>query len=162
MFGNKKIKTFEQPTVQPEVIPAPTETAEQPVEQVAEQILEQSQERVAETPQPTSLPTTDELVVTKVAKDDIKLEKVESILSAGLDKMFLSMDPVKQQEFKAKGEETARKITVLLKTAKATVGKIINLIVDWLRLIPRVNKHFLEQEAKIKADQIMAIYKDNK
>ncbi|MCB9802668.1 hypothetical protein H6761_01440 [Candidatus Nomurabacteria bacterium] len=90
---------------------------------------------------------------------DLELKKVESILSENMESAFLSMDSATQLVFKQKGEETAKKIFVLLKSGKAKMKKIIDLIFQWLRIIPKVNKHFLQQEAKIKADAILNMYK---
>lgn len=159
MFGSKKVKTFEQSQVSPEATPVP-DNQETQVEQVLEQASETAQERVSEIVQAAALPTTDDLTATQVVKTEIKLEKVESILADNLDTIFLDMDAAQQAQFKVKGEETARRITILLNSTKATAAKIIGLIIDWLRLIPRVNKHFLEQEAKIKADRIIDLYKN--
>jgi hypothetical protein len=86
--------------------------------------------------------------------------EIDNILSEGLHDVFLKMGPVRQKEFKAAGELTASKISLLLDKGKVKVAKIIDLIKAWLQLIPGVNKFFLEQEAKIKADKIMSI-KDN-
>lgn len=82
---------------------------------------------------------------------------IDEILSAGLNEIFLKMKPAEQQEFKRRGEETVSKINQLLGHAKVKITKIIDLIKAWLKLIPGVNKFFLEQEAKIKADQIVKL-----
>lgn len=87
-------------------------------------------------------------------------EAIDKILSEGLNDIFLSMSPAKQKEFQVKGEETVKKINVLLGEAKVKVNKIIDLIKKWLKIIPGVNKFFLEQETKLKVDKIMNI-KDN-
>jgi hypothetical protein len=42
-------------------------------------------------------------------------------------------------------------------SAKFKVKAIVDLIKKWLAIIPGVNKFFLEQEAKIKTDQIIAL-----
>ena len=84
-------------------------------------------------------------------------KKIESVLSQGLQDIYLNLEPAKRQEFKKAGEETAKKINQLLTKAKVNIGDIINLIKKWLSLIPGLNKYFLEQEAKIKADEIMKI-----
>lgn len=89
----------------------------------------------------------------------IILEKVEAILASDLEKVFLEMDVASQAAFKSKGEETAKAITVLLQKTKVQARKILDLIVGWLRLIPHVNKYYLEQEAKLKADAIMRLNK---
>lgn len=95
-----------------------------------------------------------------IVEDGWELKKVEEILSKDMEKVFLSLDTVTQIKFKQKGEETARKISDLLKTGKAKLKNILSLIVEWLRIIPQVNKYFLEQEAKIKADEIFALTKN--
>jgi len=88
-------------------------------------------------------------------------KKIEKVLAEDLDEIYLSMAPDKQMEFKRVGEETANKINDLLDKTKVKVKKIIGLIKKWLSIIPGVNKFFLEQEAKIKADEIINI-KENK
>ncbi len=82
-------------------------------------------------------------------------KQIENILASGLKEVYLNLAPEKRREFKRVGEETARKINQLLMQAKINIGKIIKLIKKWLMLIPGVNKYFLEQEAKIKADEII-------
>lgn len=85
--------------------------------------------------------------------------RVEDILSSGLENIYLDMDSNTQAKFRAKGEETSAKIADLISRGKATLKKVLSLLIDWLRIIPGVNKHFLEQEAKIRADNIMNIRK---
>lgn len=94
-----------------------------------------------------------EPVITPI-KDEVAQE-IENILSEDLTDLFLKMNPQQQEEFRVKGEETASKIRVILSSAKFGVKKILDLISDWLKLIPGVNKFFLEQEAKIKTDKIL-------
>lgn len=82
---------------------------------------------------------------------------IDNILSEGLNEIFLQMKTQEQKEFKIKGEETVIKINKLLSQTKVKVSKIISLIRAWLKMIPGVNKFFLEQEVKIKADKILKI-----
>lgn len=89
-------------------------------------------------------------------RDDFTVQ-IEHIMEDGLKDAFLSMTPVQQQEFKIKGEETAILIRESLQSTKVKVKKIIFLLVDWLRLIPGINVFFVEQEAKIKADKLIAL-----
>ncbi|MFA6307680.1 MAG: hypothetical protein WCS88_03220 [Patescibacteria group bacterium] len=91
------------------------------------------------------------------ATSEIIHKKVENILSDGMDIVFLSLDAGTQRIFKLKGEEVSTKITILLLEAKIKVGEITKLILEWLRIIPKVNKYYLEQEAKIKTDKILKI-----
>lgn len=87
-------------------------------------------------------------------------EAIDNILADGLSNIFLKMNETQQQDFKEKGEQTAKKINVLLSDAKTRANKIIDLIRKWLKLIPGVNKFFIEQETKLKADKIMKIRND--
>lgn len=99
---------------------------------------------------------TNEDVATKARE-----KKIEKILESGLEETYLKMPLAKQQEFKIVGEVTVKKINGLLNEAKVNINKIIDLIKKWLLIIPGVNKFFLEQEAKIKADEIIKIKNDN-
>ena len=69
------------------------------------------------------------------------------------------MNPKQQRIFKEEGEKTATKINIVLSSAKVKIKNIIDLIKNWLKFIPKINPHFLEQEAKIKADKIIKLKK---
>ena len=84
-------------------------------------------------------------------------KEIEEILANDLEKIYLKLPDDKKAEFKKTGEKTAREISSLLSQAKVKIENIISLIKKWLELIPGVNKFFLEQEAKIKADEILKI-----
>lgn len=84
-------------------------------------------------------------------------EKIEEIMSGDLVEEYKKMTFKEQKKFKEVGEETANRIKKLLIKSKVNIKKIINLLVKWLKLIPGVNKYFLEQEAKIKADKLIDI-----
>lgn len=90
-------------------------------------------------------------------KDSPLHQNVEAILESDLEELYFSMNEQEQKLFKQKGEQTAKQIIKLISSAKATFHKIFKLIKDWLKNIPRVNKFFIEQEAKIKADKIIII-----
>jgi len=85
------------------------------------------------------------------------LEKIENVLEEDLQEIYFQLPAEKQAEFRQTGEETASKIEGLLGTVKIQVKKILELIIKWLRIIPHVNKYFLEQEAKIKTDKILEL-----
>ena len=76
--------------------------------------------------------------------------------------MYLSMSPDKQMEFKEKGEVTATKIREIVSSAKVNAKKVFHLIRDWLKIIPGVNRFFLEQEAKLKTDKILFVTEEEK
>ncbi len=135
----EKATSFEKIPLSPETEIRKPETA--PVEKAVQ--------KVAEVSVPVAAMTTD--------YSKARAKEIDNILSDGLHEVFLQMNPGQQKEFKRVGEETTVKINSLLDKAKVKVDKIINLIRRWLKLIPRVNQFFLEQEAKIKADKIVKL-----
>ena len=100
-------------------------------------------------------------VTEKLAKSE-DLVKIEKILEDDLESFYFSMSPEKQQVFKARGEETASKIEKMMEAGKIIARKILKLIRAWLKIIPGVNKFFLEQEAKIKTDRIVSLMEKKK
>lgn len=140
----------------PENINSPEKSPEQlknpePV-QAKEMARSQIQAKSASATQPQSQQNDTEII----------LHKVEEILSQGMEQIYLSMDAAAQATFKAKGEETSQKIASLMSKTKVQLKQVIGLIVEWLRVVPTINKYFIEQEAKIKADAIMDIYNRRK
>ena len=85
--------------------------------------------------------------------------KVEKLLAEGLEDTYANLSPIAQQEFRLKGEQTASAIREMLHATKVKAKKIFQLILEWLSLLPNVNKFFLEQEAKIKTDRILELKK---
>lgn len=136
--------------VVPEVEPArEAEPVEAPVEAAPEE--QPAPQEAPPPPAPVAVAP-----VAPAAKDPTTAQ-IEELLAEDLTDEFLNMSPEKQQEFKQKGEETAGKIREILEQAKVNARKIFDLIRDWLKLIPGVNKFFLEQEAKIKTDKILRL-----
>lgn len=117
-----------------------------------------SQEVQKEAPrEPQQIPTTTPTPAPVYSAKDPLVESIEQVLSEDLTDAFLSLSPEKQAIFKAKGEETAGAIQKLLVNAHANAKKIFSLIRAWLKLLPGVNRFFLEQEAKIKTDKIIRL-----
>lgn len=96
-----------------------------------------------------------------MVRDKITVE-VEHIMEEGLKDAYRELTPVQQQQFKIKGEETAWKIRELLRATHVKVKKIFELLIEWLKMLPGINRFFLEQEAKIKTDKIIALHEKNK
>jgi hypothetical protein len=126
----------------PEAPPPAVEVSEQPVARPV---------RKPSAPTAPSVPARDEMT-----------KEIEGILSEDLTDLFLKMTPSQQERFKAKGEETASKIRQLVSATKVNAKKVLDLIKDWLKLIPGVNKFFLEQEAKIKTDKVLLAAEERK
>lgn len=85
------------------------------------------------------------------------LQDIENVLEENLISLYKELSPRQKQQFKVEGERTARSIEELLRRAKVAVIEIIRLVRRWLRMIPGINIFFLEQEAKIKAERIIAL-----
>jgi len=94
-------------------------------------------------------------------QDEISI-KIEKILESGLAQEYAKLSPIAKQEFKIKGEETTAKIREILQSTHIKVKQIFYLIIEWLRILPGINKFFLEQEAKIKTDAIIELHKKQK
>ncbi len=97
-----------------------------------------------------------------VQQTDRLEEEIEDILEEDLKELYLAMPPQAQAEFRAKGEQTRSKIRELVRAARVNAKKIFQLIRDWLKMIPGVNRFFLEQEAKIKTDKILLVSEEEK
>lgn len=105
---------------------------------------------------PLASPLPTQAQVQALEKDQVEFE-VENILEDGLKELYGKMPDTVRPLFKKKGEETALAISSMIKSATVKLGDVMKLIFSWLKLIPHVNRFFLEQEAKIKADRIMSL-----
>jgi hypothetical protein len=112
----------------------------------------ESHERPVAAPQP-AIATTPAATLQELEQ----LKAVETILAERLESAFRSLPPDQQADFKREGEETAKKITTLLGAVKLKVKSITDLIVRWLKRIPGMSRFFIEQEAKIKTDQLLEL-----
>ncbi len=119
-------------------------------------VLESTKEAIATTK--TKAAPKDDKVKTAKTQNQVEIEK---IMSEGLEDLYTDLPENRKAEFRVKGEETANNIEKILDSAKVQFGKIVGLIKKWLSMLPGVNKYFLEQESKIKADRIID-YKDHR
>lgn len=83
--------------------------------------------------------------------------QIENVLEEGLSDIYRGLTPPQQADFKRRGEATAQKISTLLNRVKVKMREILRLIRDWLKTIPGINKYFIEQTAKIKAEKIIKL-----
>lgn len=143
-FGQEKIKTPEQ-------------------ESSPEQNIENDSEKIENLPREGEGEIGGIVSVGKVATTQTKrIKEIEEILQdEDTVEAYLAMTPEKRQEFKKVGEETSRKINELMDKTKVKVKKIVDLICKWLSLIPGVNNFFIEQEAKIKADELLKLKRES-
>ncbi len=141
----------------PEIVPAKIEKISSP-ENSSELILPKV-EKIDEKPKPVEIKRATNIVAVSQTQNWQKKRalEIDNILSEGLNEVFLKMNSTEQAAFKKNGEETVLKINKLLMETKVKVNKIVELIRKWLQLIPGVNRFFIEQEVKIKADRIIKI-----
>lgn len=130
---------FESRDTQPDLLPRQTETP-----RVDQHHLTNIKSTIA-APTPVAV----------VPERDPVLAQIENILANNLGDIYTQLPEDKREAFKVKGEEVASKIHEMVTTAKIKVHKILKLVTEWLGMIPAVNVYFLQQEAKIKLDQIM-------
>jgi uncharacterized protein YgbK (DUF1537 family) len=133
------------------------EADEMAFEQIAkkEGLVEKVGEQAGATAAITSAVPT-QAQVQALEKDQITFE-VENILETDLKELYVRLPEDVRPIFKKKGEETAQAISKMIKTATVKLGEVMKLVLSWLKIIPKVNVYYLEQEAKIKADRIMGL-----
>ncbi len=151
--------TREVPVSEPE---RPNET--EPVKEVESSAVEQP---VAPVEKPVSTEPAPQVSITATAPliptvKDATLIKVERVLEDNLSDIYFELPPPARAAFKAEGEKTASLIRTLIDTSKFTAKTVLDLVRKWLKLIPHVNKYFLQQESKIKTDRIMALAEKQK
>jgi len=88
------------------------------------------------------------------AKDEVVVH-VEKIMEEGLGGLYATLPDDAKPLFRKKGEEAAIEIASMVRTMKMQVARVLRLVRDWLLTIPKVNRFFLEQEAKIKTDELL-------
>ncbi len=96
-----------------------------------------------------------------VQEDEVVLE-VEKVLEEGLGEYVEAMPEDAQKRFRVKGREVSTQIARMVRSLKIDLHQTITLIRDWLLTIPGVNRYFLEQEAKIKTDNLVTLTRARK
>jgi hypothetical protein len=153
----------------PETAPIPEVSPQPPVPEVEpKREAEKTPETLTEQPEKAEtarlpggsavVPSSD--VSSAVASRDPLLIEVENELEAGLWDAYREMPPALRLRFKAEGERVAQAVREGFATGRITAQRIIEMITEWLKMIPKVNKWFLRQEAKIKADALMRIQRN--
>lgn len=136
-----------------------TEADRRSLERVGETeaaFLETGSEQAGSTSPITAVPIPTTAQVQALEKDQVTVE-VENILEKDLKDIYSKLPENLKPVFKQKGEETALAISEMIKKASLKIGEVMKLVFAWLKIVPGVNKYFLEQEAKIKTDRILAL-----
>lgn len=88
--------------------------------------------------------------------------KVERILEQNLWDLYFALPQGSRERFKTEGETAAAKLRAAIETKKVKPNVVLGAVHKWLKTIPRVNPYFLEQEAKIKTDQVMSLVQERR
>ena len=145
------------------LVPAPEKGREVEQNKEAEPSMENRAAATSEAAPPENVPAPTPLVTTKTPAPapakDATLMKVERVLEDNLSEIYFALPPAARVRFKSEGEQTASQIRILIEQGKAKARTVLDLIRKWLKLIPHVNRYFLQQESKIKTDRIMELDK---
>lgn len=141
----------------PEIAPAPETTEKQPPIEKVEVPTVEAPAVPVEKPV-TSVPRA---AVPKTTKDPTT-QAVEKILEEDLGDLYIKLDPQTRQKVRAEGDILVSKLRTMVDGVRVHARKVLHLIRDWLKIIPGINKYFLEQEAKIKTDKILDLAEGQK
>ncbi len=89
-------------------------------------------------------------------------QSIENVLSDNLKSVYAVMPAGQKKKFRVVGEQTASKLELMMRGTRLKATKVLALIRHWLAIIPGANSFYLEQEAKIKTDQIFTLLEDLK
>lgn len=89
-------------------------------------------------------------------------QRLERVLEDGLTDLYLAMPKDRRQAFRAEGERVASRLRLMIDSAKIRASEVLKLITLWLKMIPGVNRWFLEQEAKIKTDHVIRLAEERR
>jgi len=140
----------------------PTEVKIEKVKEALEQQGERFEDKISQQSETHELPaqapvSTQPTMPLPIAEEEKRVQEVEQILADGLQELYMSLPPAEQQKFKIEGEKAAREVVGLLGQVKVKIDQIISVIRHWLVSLPGVNKFFIEQEAKIKAQKLLLL-----
>ncbi len=161
--NSKELSQEKEKLTKPEIGPIPEITPEtKPLTQVEKEglkkeVLEEiaAEKLIEKKPIPTFVSQITPLAGVKSKA----LLEIEGILEQDLQEVYFKMEPAAQKKFRMVGEQTAKEIEKILQKTKVRTKRIFELIIEWLKLIPGVNKFFIRQEAKIKTEKILKLKK---
>ncbi|MBN1585536.1 hypothetical protein JW899_04185 [Candidatus Uhrbacteria bacterium] len=124
---------------------------------------EKPKEAVQEESAPVSaLPVSLRSVTPSVPAKDAYQQRLERVLEDGLTDIYLSMPKPQRQAFRVEGERVASRLRQAIDSTRIRASEILETITAWLRMIPGINRWFLEQEAKIKTDRVIQLAEERR
>jgi hypothetical protein len=149
---------IERPPIEKSEVRAERPEAEAPPTRVEKETRPAEERAPVVTPprvQPSSAPP-----IKKRTEKTATRRKIEEILAEDLEEVYISLPAHARQKFRIEGEKAAAKVEILLMHAKLALMELIKVIREWLLVLPGVNRFFVEQEAKIKADKLIVLHKE--
>ncbi|MGB0757089.1 MAG: hypothetical protein ACPGO5_01410 [Patescibacteria group bacterium] len=146
--------------ISPEQFPPTPETGAEskPVQEQAPAV-EAAPKQPAKTPvAKPHIPDDEESKEQLTPEQEQEMEEIEDILEEDLKDVYAKLDPATQKTFKESGEETTKMVFDLVHQTKIKTRRIVSVIAKWLRIIPGINKYFVEQEAKLKTDKVVEMH----
>lgn len=138
-----------------EIEPKTEERREQESHAPINEVVEESVYAQATAPVPTAhgVSSRPQALGVKTAR----VREIEHILSEHIEDLYRRLPEQEKANFRDRGETAAQEIDTLLGQAKVKVKQILQIIISWLSLIPGINKFFIEQQAEIKTNKLLAI-----
>ena len=139
----------------PEQAKAPEAAETRPAAETAPQGAEVRAAMPEQAPAPVATAKTSAKADAAPQEKDKYRVKVERILEQNLWDLYFALPQGSREKFKAEGEKAAATLRAAIEGKKVKPNQVLGAVHKWLKTIPRVNPYFLEQEAKIKTDQVM-------
>jgi len=105
----------------------------------------------------TPLPSAQEVRAMEKEKDKAMIE-VEKLLEKDLADTWKNLPDNIKPFFKSHGEKIAQTVSGMVKNKSFDSSIVMELVDDWLKLIPKSNRSFLEQTAKLKTDALVKYF----
>jgi len=138
---------------------------EEPVDKKLEEALSRvaeenrQEEKITEGRLPAQVSVSPQQAVESPDRDE-ELLMIENILSENIAALYRQLSAEKQQAFRKRGEEVALKIKGTLRQTRVRAHELLQLIKEWLKMLPGISYYFLEQEAKIKTDKVLQMKRE--
>ncbi|MDO8463340.1 MAG: hypothetical protein Q7S96_03675 [bacterium] len=137
----------------------PASARAQELERVEAQITErprapaQPVHRSDAPPAPAPQPVAPPRVQKSALRDAIEFALADDQLRT----LYLALDPSVQQAFRAAAARLTARMETMIASGEMDVRAAHADIERWLHIIPKVNRWFLTQEAKVKTDALLAL-----
>lgn len=104
---------------------------------------------------PASLPVAVAPLI-ETPKDPVQ-EKIDAIFERNVGDAFAELQPLQQEAFRVAAEQAAAAVRALLSAPKLEPPKIRDVVAGVLRLLPETNPWWVEQEAALKTQALLAL-----